>query len=120
MSCVVQKKEGVGKTAIAYNACISACEKGFAPTKALEVFQQMKKDGIKPTVVTYSAMISAAEKGQQPKLALSILEEMKEAGHGANVIAYSAAISALAKGQMWEKVRSEPLRRTASAYNRIR
>lgn len=124
-----QKREGAGQTAIAYNAAISACEKGLVPHKALEIFEQMKREGVKPTVVTYSALISAAEKGQQWKLALEVLEEMKAAGHGANVIgtytlvvgrldlifskltrqklplfsAYSAAISALSKGQMWFK-----------------
>ncbi len=82
----VKKKEGAGQTAIAYNAAISACEKGLVPHKALEIFEQMKKEGVKPTVVTYSALISAAEKGQQWKLALEVLEEMKAAGHGANVI----------------------------------
>lgn len=99
----MQKKEGAGQTAIAYNAAISACEKGLVPHKALEIFEQMKRDGVQPTVVTYSALISAAEKGQQWKLALEVLEEMKAAGHGANVIAYSAAISALSKGQQWHK-----------------
>lgn len=103
MMLVLQKKEGTGQTAIAYNAAISACEKGLVPHKALEIFEQMKREGVRPTVVTYSALISAAEKGQQWKLALEVLEEMKAAGHGANVIAYSAAISALSKGQMWHK-----------------
>ena len=85
-ACFVKKKEGAGQTAIAYNAAISACEKGLVPHKALEIFEQMKREGVKPTVVTYSALISAAEKGQQWKLALEVLEEMKAAGHGANVI----------------------------------
>lgn len=80
------KNEGLNKTAIAYNAAISACEKGLVPNKAVQVFDQMKEDGIMPTVVTFSALISAAEKGQQWKLALQILQQMKEAGHGANVI----------------------------------
>jgi len=80
------KKDGLAQTAIAYNAAISACEKGLVPNKAVQVFEQMKKEGVMPTVVTYSALISAAEKGQQWKLALSVLEEMKAAGHGANVI----------------------------------
>lgn len=84
-----QKKEGAGQTAIAYNAAISACEKGLVPHKALEIFEQMKREGVRPTVVTYSALISAAEKGQQWKLALEVLEEMKAAGHGANVIGKS-------------------------------
>jgi pentatricopeptide repeat protein len=61
---LLQKREGAGQTAIAYNAAISACEKGLVPHKALEIFDQMKREGIRPTVVTYSALISAAEKGQ--------------------------------------------------------
>ena len=81
-----QKREGAGQTAIAYNAAISACEKGLVPHKALEIFDQMKREGVQPTVVTYSALISALEKGQQWKLALEVLEDMKAAGHGANVI----------------------------------
>lgn len=97
------KKDGIQRTAIAYNAAISACEKGLNPSKALEIFEQMKAEGVKPTVITYSALISACEKGQQWKLALEVLSEMKTEGHGANVIAYSAAISALSKGQQWEK-----------------
>jgi pentatricopeptide repeat domain-containing protein 1 len=80
------KVSGVDQTAIAYNAAISACEKGLVPQRALQLFDQMKREGVMPTAVTYSALISAAEKGQQWKLALDILEEMKAAGHGANVI----------------------------------
>ena len=34
------EREGVGRTAIAYNAAISACEKGMVPQKACEVFQR--------------------------------------------------------------------------------
>lgn len=96
------EREGFPRTAIAYNAAISACEKGMVPAKALDVFNRMKREGIVPSVVTYSALISAAEKGGQWKLALDILEDMKRDGHRGNVIAYSAAISALAKGQQWE------------------
>lgn len=50
-------------TAIAYNAAISACEKGLNPSKALEIFDEMKREGVRPTVVTFSALISACEKG---------------------------------------------------------
>ena len=123
------KKNGIMPTAIAYNAAISACEKGLNPSKALEIFDEMKREGVRPTVVTFSALISACEKGavccfveyidsnhillttcmstystqgQQWKLALQVLEEMKKT-FGPNVIAYSAAISALSKGQQWEK-----------------
>lgn len=96
------EREGVGTSTIAYNAAISACEKGMVPNRACEIFRRMKKSGIQPSVVSYSALISAAEKGGQWKLALEILEEMKDAGFGANVVAYSAAISAVAKGGQWE------------------
>ena len=96
------EREGVGRSTIAYNAAISACEKGMVPNRACDVFRRMKKAGIKPSVVSYSALISAAEKGGQWKLALDVLEEMKEAGFGANVVAYSAAISAVAKSGQWE------------------
>lgn len=96
------EREGIQRTAIAYNAAISACEKAMLPQKACDVFRRMKREGIKPSVVSYSALISAAEKGGQWKLALEILEEMKAEGYRGNVVAYSAAISALAKGQQWQ------------------
>src|SRR3569623_1516920 len=38
------EKEGLTRTAISYNAAISACEKGMVPQKACEVFQRMKRE----------------------------------------------------------------------------
>ena len=59
------EQQGLVPNAIAYNAVISACEKGTLPERALEVFASMGQQGVMATVVSYSALISACEKGER-------------------------------------------------------
>lgn len=95
--------EGIAWSSTAFNATISACEKGLNPAMALKLFERMKREGVERTVVTYNALISACDKGRRWKLALELLEEMKAEGLEPNVRTYSATISALAKGCLWEE-----------------
>ena len=60
------QQQGVVPNAITYNALSSACEKGWQPERALQVFELMQNPGVVPNATTYSALSSACEKGKQP------------------------------------------------------
>ena len=57
---------GLQRTAVTYDAAISACEKGQQPQLALHMVQELQLRGLLRTVITYNAAISACGKGHKP------------------------------------------------------
>ena len=92
-----------GANVIAYNAAISACEKGKKWEQALGLLRRLKLAKLQATIVSYGAAISACEKGRQWKLALQLLAELGEVRLQGNLVVHNAALSACEKCQQWER-----------------
>eukprot|EP00438_Fugacium_kawagutii_P036456 Skav216529 [mRNA] locus=scaffold1003:329495:332782:- [translate_table: standard] len=58
--------------AIAYNAAISACEKGFQWTKALHLLRQLRR-----SIVTYAALVTACGKCEEWRQVQALLDELQ-------------------------------------------
>eukprot|EP00438_Fugacium_kawagutii_P027259 Skav214352 [mRNA] locus=scaffold86:468931:470052:+ [translate_table: standard] len=93
----------VKQEAPAFNATISACEKGDQWEQALSLFEVLKESRICPTVISYSATISACEKSGQWQQALNLFHQMPHANVVPDVHSYSATISACEKGGQWQR-----------------
>ena len=60
------QRHGVVPDTVAYNALISACEKGKQADYAVEMSHAMQRHGAVLCIITYHTLISACEKGMQP------------------------------------------------------
>ena len=64
VSSLLRPGGGSTKPIQAYNALISACEKGKQTEQALKVFEAMMQQDEVPDTITYSALISACAPGR--------------------------------------------------------
>lgn len=94
----------IGLDVIAYNAAISACEKGTAWQEALARLAELRIESLSPPVITYGAVISACEYSREWRQALSLFSEMQGLALRANVITLNAAVSACEQSQAWRNV----------------
>ncbi|CAJ1408533.1 unnamed protein product [Effrenium voratum] len=85
-----------------YNACISACERGFQWQAALGLLQEMVSVHLQPDVVSFNAAVSACDTGQQWQLALRVYDHMEQARLQHDQVSHNSAISALATGAQWQ------------------
>ncbi|CAE8619572.1 unnamed protein product [Polarella glacialis] len=93
-----------GVTLFAFNATISASEKGHQWEVALALLCEVQRLDLGPDIVTCNAAISACDKGKQWQRSLSLLADVKSSHLLApNVVSYSAAISACERGRAWEQ-----------------
>ena len=65
---------------IAYNAAISACEKGGQWQWALQLMEDIQAKGIPANTITYDTAIRAYQKGRQWQWALRPMEDMQAEG----------------------------------------
>eukprot|EP00397_Hematodinium_sp_SG-2012_P011627 GEMP01011772.1.p1 GENE.GEMP01011772.1~~GEMP01011772.1.p1 ORF type:complete len:574 (+),score=138.16 GEMP01011772.1:123-1844(+) len=89
--------------AIAFNACISACEKQHNWHQALALLDEMGTAGVRPDIWSFNACISACEKGGESTRALRLLQHsMKESEVRPTVMTFNACISACEKRRQWQ------------------
>ncbi|CAE6917355.1 ACP7 [Symbiodinium sp. CCMP2592] len=85
---------------ISFNTAMSACERGWMWTAALQLFARMRKDRVKITSVSCNALLSALEKGQQWSQAISFLDRMQRRRLH-NQVSFNCAASACEKALRW-------------------
>lgn len=85
---------------ISFNTAMSACERGWMWTAALQLFARMRKDRVKISSVSCNALLSALEKGQQWSQAISFLDRMQRRRLH-NQVSFNCAASACEKALRW-------------------
>ncbi|CAL1131192.1 unnamed protein product [Cladocopium goreaui] len=85
----------------AYNAAISACNKGEEWQRALQLLSNLPQAQLLPDVVTFNTASSACGKVSEWQRSLTLLQQMQDLQLEATVISFGAALSAAEKGQQW-------------------
>ena len=102
---ILQAMHSETKVAVhAFNATISATEKGQQWQIAVALFADIQRYSILPDTVTCNALLTAYDKGGQWQSALSLLDRVgPEFQLEPNVVSYSASMSACERGRAWEQ-----------------
>eukprot|EP00929_Paragymnodinium_shiwhaense_P079149 TRINITY_DN41154_c0_g2_i1.p1 TRINITY_DN41154_c0_g2~~TRINITY_DN41154_c0_g2_i1.p1 ORF type:complete len:199 (+),score=41.86 TRINITY_DN41154_c0_g2_i1:57-599(+) len=81
---------------------MTACERGNAPLRALQLLTAMRVQRLQLDTVSYNAAVSAAEQGRRWGEALANILEMSTEDVAITPVSYSAALSACDKSDAWE------------------
>jgi len=82
---------------IAFNAAISACDKGLQWERALGLLSELERRVLQPDFVSLSSSVSSCEKGWQWELTIALLEVMQSSTTETDGIFVSAALGACGK-----------------------
>mmetsp|Transcript_85716 Transcript_85716/g.260170 ORF Transcript_85716/g.260170 Transcript_85716/m.260170 type:complete len:155 (-) Transcript_85716:62-526(-) len=86
---------------VAYDAAMSACERGRAWSWALQLFEDLRPARLEPTLITYNTAISACDKASRWAQALALLAASGQCGQGPSVVGFGAALSACTRAERW-------------------
>jgi len=89
-----QKRLGLERNAVNYNAAMVAHVKRDAPSDALDLFDEMRAVGHEPSVISFNVAMGACVRAGRSADALALYDEMTEKGVDVDAVSVNTAIAA--------------------------
>jgi len=89
-----QKRLGLERNAVNYNAAMVAHVKRDAPSVALDLFEEMRAVGHEPSVISFNVAMGACVRAGRGAEALALFDEMAEKGVDVDAVSVNTAIAA--------------------------
>ena len=89
-----QKRLGLERNAVNYNAAMVAHVKRDAPADALDLFDEMRAVGHEPSVISFNVAMGACVRAGRGAEALALFDEMAEKGVDVDAVSVNTAIAA--------------------------
>lgn len=89
-----QKRLGLERNAVNYNAAMVAHVKRDAPSDALDLFEEMRAVGHEPSVISFNVAMGACVRAGRSADALALYDEMTEKGVDVDAVSVNTAIAA--------------------------